>query len=294
MTRAHAWMLVGLTFAWGFNWTAIKIALEQFTPWIFRALCLSFGALLLFAIARAGGQSLRVPPGMWGRLWLLGFLNVTCWNMLIAYGLMMIPSGRAAILAFTMPVWSIPLSAWLLGEPVTRRKLAALGLGVAGMLLLLAEEFTSLGRAPLGAGLALAAAITWAIGTVQQKRLPTGLETGAFTAWTMLLGGIPGFIGVLVFEPDAWRPVGPAAIGALVYNVVIAFAFAYWAWFRMAAALPVAVSSISVLSVPIVGVVCGMVFLGERPSLSEWLALVLVVAAVLVVNLRSPSPPEPA
>ncbi|MBK8063831.1 MAG: EamA family transporter [Betaproteobacteria bacterium] len=294
MSRAHWWMLAGLTFAWGFNWTAIKVALEDFTPWIFRSLCLSFGALLLFAIARLSRQSLRVPRGMWGRLWLLGFFNVTCWNMLIAYGLMMIPSGRAAILAFTMPVWSVPLSAWMLGEPITRRKLVALALGVAGMLLLLGEEVASLGRAPLGALLALTAALTWAIGTVLQKRLPTGLPTGAFTAWTMLLGGVPVFVGTALFEWGAWRPVGPAALGALAYNVVIAFAFAYWAWFRIAAAVPVAVSSISVLLVPIVGVVCGMLFLGEKPSVAEFLALLLVVAAVLAINLRrGGAPPQP-
>ena len=285
MPRSLWWTLAGLTFAWGFNWTAMKIALEEFTPWTFRTLCLVFGSLLLFVVARAAGNDLRVPKGLWVRLSVLAFFNVTCWNMMIAFGLTMIPSGRTAILAFTMPAWSVPLSAWLLGERITLPKVGALVLGMAGMALLIGEELGTLGRSPLGALLALGAAFTWAIGTVLQKRWPLGLPMGTFTAWTMLVGGVPVFVGTLLFDRGTWQPVGTAALLALAYNVVVAFAFAYWAWFKIASTVSVTVSSISVLSVPIVGVLCGFVFLGERPSLQEYAALVCVVLAVLAVNL---------
>ncbi|MSP96548.1 MAG: DMT family transporter [Betaproteobacteria bacterium] len=279
------WLLAGLTLAWGFNWTAMKVALTGFTPWTFRSLCLGLGALLLFGIARAAGNSLRLPRELWLRIAVLAFFNVTCWNMLIAFGLTMIPSGRAAILAFMMPVWSVPLAAWLLGDRITLRKIGALALGVAGMVLLLGEEILTLGRAPLGALLALGAALAWAIGTVLQKRWPLGLPMGTFTAWIMLLGGVPVFIGTLVFDQATWQPVGSAALLALAYNVVVAFAFAHWAWFKIASMVSVTVSSISVMSVPIVGVLCGIVFLGERPSVQEVAALLFVVLAVLAVNL---------
>ncbi len=285
MPKTLWWTLIGLTFAWGFNWTAMKVALAEFTPWIFRSLCLFFGALVLFGVAVAAGNSLRVPRALWVKLAILAFLNVTCWNMMIAFGLTMIPSGRAAILAFTMPVWSVPLSAWLLGEKITPRKIGALMLGMTGMALLIGEDLVVLGRAPLGALLALGAAFTWAVGTVLQKRWPLGLPMGTFTAWTMLIGGVPVFIGTLIFESQAWRPVGTGALLALLYNIFVAFAFAYWAWFKIASTVSVTVSSISVLSVPIVGVLCGFVFLGERPSVQEYAALVCVVLAVLAVNL---------
>lgn len=290
MPKSLWWTLAGLTFAWGFNWTAMKVALAEFTPWIFRSLCITFGSILLFGVAYASGNNLRVAKSLWGKLAVLAFFNVTCWNMMIAFGLMMIPSGRAAILAFTMPVWSVPLSAWLLGERITARKVGALLLGMTGMALLIGEDLMVLGRAPLGALLALGAAFTWAIGTVLQKRWPLGLEMGTFTAWTMFLGGVPIIFGTFIFEYDAWRPVGTAAYLALGYNIVVAFAFAYWAWFKIASAVSVTVSSISVLSVPIVGVVSGFVFLGERPSLQEYTALVCVVLAVLAVNLPERKP----
>lgn len=279
------WTLIGLTFAWGFNWTAMKVALAEFTPWIFRSLCLFFGALVLFGVAKASGNSFRVRRDLWLKLALLSLFNVTLWNMLIAWGLMMMPSGRAAILAFTMPVWSVPLSAWLLSEKITSRKIGALVLGMTGMALLIGEDFALVGHAPLGALLTLGAAFSWAIGTVLQKRWPLGLPMGSFTAWTMLIGGLPIFLGALVFERDAWQPVGNGAVLALVYNVFIAFAFAYWAWFKIASTVSVTVSSISVLSVPIVGVISGFVFLAERPSAQEYAALACVVLAILAINL---------
>ena len=285
MPKSLWWTLIGLTFAWGFNWTAMKVALAEFTPWIFRSLCICFGSLLLFGVARLSGNSLRVPRALWGKLAVLAFFNVTCWNVMVAFGLTMIPSGRAAILAFTMPVWSVPLSAWLLGEQITPRKVGALLLGMTGMALLIGEDLAVLGRAPFGAMLTLGAAFSWAIGTVLQKRWPLGLPMGTFTAWTMFLGGVPVLVGTVIFERNAWQPVGTGALLALLYNIFIAFAFAYWAWFKIASTVSVTVSSISVLSVPIVGVLCGFVFLAERPSLQEYAALLCVVLAVLAVNL---------
>jgi len=182
------WVLAGLSLAWGFNWTALKVALSEVPPWTFRSLCLGLGSAVLFAALRAGGQRLAVPRGQWGRLALLAFLNITCWNMLVAFGVALIPSGRAAILAYTMPVWSVPLSIWLLGERVTPRKLAGLALGMAGLALLLGESLVSLGSAPLGSLLVLGAALTWAFGTVLQKRYPVSMAAGPYTAWIMLLG----------------------------------------------------------------------------------------------------------
>ena len=128
-------MLAGLTLAWGFNWTAMKVALSEVAPWTFRSLCLGLGSAVLFAVLRAGGQSLAIPKGQRARLAMLAFFNITCWNLLIAFGMTMIPSGRAAILAYMMPVWAIPLSVWLLGERITGAKLAGLAFGLAGLAL---------------------------------------------------------------------------------------------------------------------------------------------------------------
>jgi drug/metabolite transporter (DMT)-like permease len=277
-------VLAALTFAWGFNWTAMKVALGEVAPWTFRTFCLGFGSAVLFAALRAGGQPLAVPRGQWGRLAMLAFFNITCWNMLVAFGVALIPSGRAAILAYTMPVWAIPLSVWLLGERVTGRKLAGLALGVIALALLLGESLASLGAAPLGSLMVLGAALTWALGTVLQKRFPLRMPAGPYTAWIMLLGGVPIFLGMLLFEDLArLRGVSLQAWSGVLYNVLVSFAFAHWAWIKIATSVPVSVFAISMLIIPVIGVLSGMAFLGERPSLAEAAALFLVLGALATV-----------
>jgi drug/metabolite transporter (DMT)-like permease len=260
------------------------VALSEVPPWTFRSLCLGLGSAVLFAALRAGGQRLVLPHGQWGRLWLLALLNITAWNMLIAFGVALIPSGRAAILAYTMPVWAVPLSIWLLGERITRAKPEREAGELGGLALLLSESFVSLGSAPLGALMILGAALSWALGTVLQKRYPVTLPAGLYTAWIMLLGGVPIFAGALFLEdPRALATVGvPAALGT-AYNVFVAFAFAHWAWIKIATSVPVSVFSISMLIIPVVGVLSGMLFLGERPTWTEYAALALVIASLLTV-----------
>ena len=278
------WVLAGLTIAWGFNWTAMKVSLAEISPWTFRSLCLGAGSGVLFAVLRASGQPLGVPRGQWGRLVLLALFNITSWNILVAYGVSMIPSGRAAILAYTMPVWAIPLSMLVLREKITARRTAGLVMGMAGMALLLVEDFATLRAAPLGSLLVLSAAFFWGLGTVLQKRYPVAMPLGAYTAWIMLIGGVPIFIGMALL--DLGQPIPeispPAALGVL-YNVVIAFAWAHWAWLKLATTLPVSVFSISMLVIPVVGVMSGILFLGERPSWQEYAALVLVLASLFSV-----------
>ncbi len=288
-------ILAGLTIAWGFNWTALKVALAEVSPWTFRSVCLGAGSGVLFAVLRAGGQPLGVPRGQWQRLALLAFFNITCWNILIAYGVALIPSGRAAILAYTMPVWAIPLSVLVLGEQLDARRAAGLALGLAGLALLLLEDLAKLRAAPLGTLLVLGAAFTWGLGTVLQKRFPVAMPVGAYTAWIMLIGGAPIFVGALAF--DSARPLPelslPAALGVL-YNVLIAFAWAHWAWLELATALPVSVFSISMLVIPAVGAVSGTLFLGERASWQEFAALALFSGALFSVTAPKNSAAPPA
>jgi drug/metabolite transporter (DMT)-like permease len=284
LPRRLWWVLAALTLAWGFNWTALKVALSEVPPWTFRSLCLGLGAAVLFIALRVGGQRLVLPTGQWGRLCVLALLNITSWNMLVAFGVGMIPSGRAAIVAYTMPVWAVPLSVWLLGERITGAKLLGLALGLGGLALLLLESFTGLGRAPLGSLLVLGAAVSWALGTVLQKRFPVRMPVGPYTAWMMLLGGVPIFAGAVLLEDwHALKNVGATAWLGTAYNVFIAFAFAHWAWIKIATSVPVSVFSISMLLIPVVGVVSGMLFLGERPTWAEYAALALVLGALVTV-----------
>jgi len=277
------WVLAGLTIAWGGNWTALKVALAEIPIWTFRSICLAAGAGVLFGVLRLSGQPLSIARSQWLRLALIAFISVTCWNVLVAIGVRMIPSGRAAILAYTMPALAIPLSVWLLGERMTLRKVTGLALGLGGMALLVWDDLLATGGAPLGSLVMLGAACSWAITTILQKKYPIEAPLPALTAWLMLVGGVPMYICALLFETGTRFEFSAQAWLGLGYNVFIAFAFGYWAWIRLVGSLSVAVFSICMLLTPVVGVFSGMLLLGERPNWAEWAALVLVVGSIITV-----------
>jgi drug/metabolite transporter (DMT)-like permease len=281
-----------LTLVWGFNWTAMKVAIVDFTPFTFRTICLGAGSGVLFAVLKATGQPLAIPRSQWTRLALLSLFSITAWNLLVVYGLALIPSGRAAILAYTMPAWSIPLSVLVLGDRLTGKKVVGLALGIGGMALLLWDEFARLQGAPLGALLVLGAALTWAISTVLQKKYPIDAPPAAYTAWLMFVGGIPIYIGTFLFE-DLGKLADVSLMGALgtAYNVFLAFAWAHWAWIKLSTSVSVTVFSLCMLAVPLVAVFSGMLFLGETPGWPEYGALALVVGslATVITPQRKPS-----
>jgi len=281
------WVLVGITLVWGFNWTAMKVAISEIAPFTFRTFCLAAGSGVLFAVLKASGQSLAIPRSQWRRLALIAFFTITCWNLLVVFGLRLIPSGRAAILAYTMPAWAIPLSVLFLGERMNRRKLFGLALGMGGIALLLVREFTSFTGAPLGALMVLGAACTWAIGTLLQKKFPVQAPVAPLTAWLMLVGGAPIYVGALLFDDfGALRDVSLWPALAVTYNVLFSFAWAHWAWIKLATSVSVTTFSLSMLMTPVVGVFSGMLFLGERPGWLEFSALALVLASLASVVIR--------
>jgi drug/metabolite transporter (DMT)-like permease len=287
-----------LALVWGCNWPVLKTGVSELAPLTFRALTLPFAALGLLAVARFSGDAVRIPREHWGKVAVLALLNIAGWNGLVLFGVQLLPAGRSAIIAYTMPLWATIIAAFLLNEPLSKRKALGLGLGMAGMALLLGEEVRSIERAPFGALMILGAAIVWACGTVMLRRWKPPIAQNALTGWMMLLGWLPIALTAPLLDPAplaaTLATISPRAWFAIFYNIVMAGTLAHWAWFTLARTLPVAVSSIASLPVPVVGVFAGMLVLGERPGPNEWLALGFVVAGLVAVlwtpaKLRAPA-----
>jgi drug/metabolite transporter (DMT)-like permease len=279
-----------LTLIWGCNWPVLKLGVSEIAPLTFRTITLPFAAIGLLAVARFSGESIKVPRALWGRVFVLAFFNIGLWNGLVLFGVQQLPAGRSAIIAYTMPIWSVLISLLLLSEPLSGRRIAGMVLGMLGMALLLGDDVRHLQRTPTAALMILGASVGWALGTVLLRKWKLPLPQNTLSGWMMLLGWLPIALLAPVFAPGP--PGMPSATGwfALLYNIFLAGTVAHWAWFTLARTLPVVVSSMSSLPVPIVGVFSGMLFLGERPGPSEWAALALVVAAMVLV-LWSPKPP---
>ncbi len=276
-----------LTLVWGCNWPVLKMGVSELAPLTFRSLTLPFAAAGMLLVARLSGDSIRVPRALWPRLAVLALCNITGWNGFVLFGVQQLPAGRSAILAYTMPVWATMIGALLLREPLSGRKVFGLALGISGMAVLIGEQIGLVRAAPFGVLMILAAAIVWAFGTVLLRKWQPLVPQNTLSGWMMLLGWMPLALLAPLFDaqPIAAQLAALSSRGwfALAYNVLLAGTIAHWAWFTLARTLPVAVSSLSSLPVPVVGVISGMVVLGERPGIQEWIALALVVAALFTV-----------
>jgi drug/metabolite transporter (DMT)-like permease len=288
LSRFGLVLLALITLGWGFNWSVVKLVLVEIPPLTFRAICLLGAGTGMLVLARTGGQSLHVPARHWRRLLALSACNIVGWNVLVIYGVGLLPSGRAALLGFSMPLWSAVLSVWLLDERLTARRGVSLLLGMTGIAILLGGDLAGMAGATTGIVLMLGAALSWALGTVLLKRFELPIPTLALTGWMMLTGWVPIAAGAAVLEHDRWRPITTIPALGLVYCVFVSFMFCYWAWNRLVLMVPVAVSSISTLATPVVGILCGMWLLDEPLTWQEVAAGACILGAIaLVLRPRS-------
>ena len=286
LPRQGLLLLAALSLFWGANWPIMKMVLSEVPPLYFRSCCLLLGGIGMLTLARASGMSLKVPAGQWNRVLWLAVFNIAGWNALVIIGVSLLPSGRAALLGYTMPLWSVMLSIWFLGERLTLRSVFGLLLGLAGIVVLMGGSLEGMMQAPVGVACMILGAWSWAIGVVLFKRLPVAMPTSSLTGWTMLVGSLPLLVMAIPLETS--RLVMPSfwPIFGMLYNTFVAFMFCYWAWNRIVLMVPVSVSSLSSLSTPLIGVLGGVVFLGEPLGWQEITAALLILAAVGSVSLK--------
>ena len=264
----------------------MKIILSEISVWWFRALCLMFGGSFLMLISALSGNRCRLYPGEIGPVLLCGSFAIFGWMVFSAYGVSLMPAGRASIIAFTMPLWATLAAAWVLGERITAGKIAGLMLGLAGLGVLIGPDLLILKRAPIGALFMLLAAVSWALGTVLLKRIAWRLPTLSNVAWQLLLSAVPVTLIAALNEPfpDLSALSGRAVI-ALVYLFLFPMSFCQWAYFKTVGLLPASIAAIGTLMVPVIGVYSSYLILDERVSASDVIALLLVLAALVLVLL---------
>ena len=281
-------LLAGLTLMWGVNWPMLKLALDEMPVLTFRGLCLFCAGLIILGLHRALGRSIRVPRHQWRPLLISGFFNITVWHLATGFGLVYTTSGRAAIIAYTMPVWTVPVGYLVLGERPGWRRLSALALGMAGLGVLIASDVEALGAAPLGPLLVLTGAVGWACGTIALKRVAWQVSMWVLVGWQCLVCGAPIFLAAAVVDADAVRFPSLWPLVSVIYNVLVPFVICYYAYYEIVRLFPTGVATIGTLGIPMVGLFSGAMILGEPLGWTEFTALGLVVAALAVPVMTRP------
>ncbi|MCE9684081.1 DMT family transporter [Halomonas alkalisoli] len=281
-----ALLIVAIGLFWGGNWPAVRFSLMDIPPFSLRAIGFTAGAVMLLGWAWMRRLPLAIAADEWPWLAVAGIFTILGFNVGTAFGQLHMPTSQAAIIAFTMPCWALLMAIGLLGERVTLRQWLGLGLGQAGLLLLLGPTAWQAGFDGLvGPLFVLCAALSWALGTVLIKR--RGGWQGhpvVITGWQFAICAVPMLVLSAVMEspppPTEWRATTWLGLG---YHLLFAICLAQMLWFRNVNRLSIGQSTISTLIIPVVGVGSAILLLGEPFTLQIAVALVLTLSAVAIV-----------
>jgi drug/metabolite transporter (DMT)-like permease len=277
-------LLVGLTLVWGLNWPVMKIVLAEVPVWWFRGIAVPASGISLLLLTALSGARVLPHRNEIGALLFCALFAVVGWHLCTAYGISLMPAGRATIIAYTMPLWAALFGSLLIGERMTWTKLIGQACGFAGLMTLIGSDLVVLQKAPLGALFMLAAAMCWGMGTVLFKRTIWSVPVSAAIGWQLLAGAVPIALGALLvevpFQPAQFKVVTWAAFA---YVILLPMTFGQWAFFSMVKQLPASVAAMSTLAVPVISVYLSTLLLGETVALRDIIALGLICAALFAV-----------
>jgi probable blue pigment (indigoidine) exporter len=276
METIWRWVLVTAIapIAWGSTYFVTREFLPADAPlWgaVLRALP---AGLVLLAIRP------RMPRGAWWwRSLVLGTLNVGVFFALIYLVAQLLPTSLASTVMATSPV-AMMLLAWLLaGERLRAVPLVGAGVGLAGVVLLLATDAAAVD--PIGVAASVAAMLLSSLGYVLAKRWRDDTEVLAVTAWQLVAGGIM-LVPVALLVEGAPPALGVLEIAGFAYVSVIATAVAFVAWFSGLAHLPAGTVGLVGLLNPVTGVLLGILLAGEVLAGWQIAGLGLVMAGILL------------
>jgi drug/metabolite transporter (DMT)-like permease len=254
-SQRTAYLLLGsLVLLWGANWPVMKLTLAVLPPYWFVTLRLYLGAASLF-------------------------IALALYMVLCILGLQSMGAGRAAVLAYTTPLWVVPGALLFLGERLNGLKAAGLLLGIAGVLILFNPLGFDWSNKTLVQGnlLLMGAAFAWAAAILVIRGRPWRLTPFQLAPWQMLLGGTALLPLSFALEGPLRVEVNPSLLVLLVYNGPICIGFCGWASLVITRSLPAVTSSLSFLAVPAFGIAAAQIALGEPldPTLLGGFALIL-------------------
>jgi len=279
--RAAYVLLALLTLVWGFNWIFMKAALLHAHPLTFNVqrTWLAVAALFAVLLARRG----RILPNSWLAVLVTAFFQTTInfgsTIMAVAGG----GAGRASVLVFTMPFWTL-LIAWpVLHERVRPLQLVAILLAVAGLVLTVAPWSWHGDLAPKA--WAVLSGFGWAAGTVAVKYFQRDEKLDMLTliTWQMAIGVLPltflpWFFGVPATEWSVTHAVLMFIVG------VVATAGGFLAWMEVLRWMPAGTASLNMLAIPVIALLSSMTVFDERLAGNEWAGIGLIGAGLALIT----------
>jgi drug/metabolite transporter (DMT)-like permease len=274
---------------WGSTYLGIDIAVEKIPPPLMCAVRFSIAGVIMLLYCLVRGQKIRCSARELLHLAIVGNLLLMGGNLTLAFSERHIPSGLAALLVASIPLWFVLLDSLMIGHHrLSKRGFGGLALGFAGTSVLLLPKLTN--ATPAGSKqllwsvALLGGSLSWAFGSVLAKKWASGPPTPAGTAWQMVFAGMGNLIFATMrndFARTTWTARG---IGAVAYLVVGGSLIGYTAYIYILGHAPTAKVSTYAYVNPVVAVFLGWLVLHETVDVYILAGSVIIIAAVILVT----------
>jgi drug/metabolite transporter (DMT)-like permease len=279
---------------WGSTYLAIRVMVETIPPLLGAGVrfTVAGGAMLAFLALRRGPRALALDRRTLGGALLVGLLLPGA-NAVVTVAEQEVPSGLAALLIATVPLWVILLRR-IAGERVSHASAVAVLVGFAGVALLLRPGEQSGEATILGLAACVLAGFMWASGSFASGRVPLPADPLVSTGWQMLLGGLgctlAGLAAGEVADVHA-DAISARSLLGLAYLIVIGswVAFSAYSWLLQNAPLS-KVATYAYVN-PVVAILLGWLVLDEVVTWITVVAAAIIVASVALV-VRSEATPS--
>jgi O-acetylserine/cysteine efflux transporter len=272
---------------WGFGFTLAKPAVAHFPPLLLMAMTYAVTGLCLCRRIR----EVKTPMAT---VAVLALFVATIQGGLLFYGLAQLPASTAVLILQSSVPFSV-LFAWALaGEKPTPMRLLGMGLSFVGIVIIVGGPEEASSWVP--ALLVVAGAATWALGQAAARRF--GRDDGATLTAGIALHALPQvLLGSALLEHGQWASIlsaTPRQWAAFAAFALFGFVLAYGIWYGLLRRYRVDQVMPFSLLMPVVGVLSGMLLLGEKVTLSQLAGGAVVMAGLAVVIFTRGPVPAPA
>jgi drug/metabolite transporter (DMT)-like permease len=277
-------LLAAIAVAWGTSWPVIKAMLQDLPPMWALGIRSIIGTAILFAISAVRGTVVLPRRGDIPVVLNISLLHMVGFTGLVAIGLQFVPAGRSVVLGYTTPLWVTVGARVFLGETLTTARMTGLIVGLSGLLFLFDPSTFNWSdhNAVLGNALVLVAALCWAASILHVRAHKWVSTPFQLVPWQALLATCILILLALIFEELPRIEWNARLIVLLLYGGVIGIALPYWAMQTVNRSLPAITTALGLLAVPIVGVACSSIALGEPLDFALLAATVLIISGIAI------------
>lgn len=281
-----------LCIIFGSNAVAIKLAFSGLGVFTTAAIRFTVAALAIFVCARVTGQTIWLKKGQLHQVLILAALFAIQLSMFY-FGLSKSNASRGTLIANLVPFWVLFLAHFFIpGDRITGRKLLGILLGFGGVAFMFAEKKGVAGDFRAAELIILSATFIWACSVIYLKRIIATFNPFQVTFYSMIFSVPVFFLEALLWDKPMVSQLDLTITGALLYQSLVTAGFGFVAWNTLLQKYGAVALHSFIFIMPIAGVTLGGLVLGEPITLKILIALVLIVAGILVVQLK-PRKAEP-